>query len=357
MRLRLRAFVLALAMGLPMALGAPAAETRADNSLQQTIRAAQQKVVKIYGAGGLRGLEAYQSGVLISGDGQVLTALSYVLDADDLAIILDDGRKFSADMLGVEPIRELAVLKLKTDDADLPHFKLNDAAAVAVGDRVLAMSNLFNIAAGDEPVSALQGIVTAIVPLDARRGAFRSNYSGPVIIVDAAANNPGAAGGALIDWHGQLVGVLAKELKSSTTGAWLNYALPIHEIAPTVAKLSRGESIDESELPTTAPTEPLSLGKLGIVLVPDVLERTPPYIDAVYPKSPAERAGLRADDLLVFLGDQPTVSCTSAAEAIGRHESYEEVHVSVLRDGKLIDATLTPDPDSGDKTDADKDSL
>jgi S1-C subfamily serine protease len=92
-------------------------------SLHDTIRDAQRKVVKIYGAGGLSGLEAYQSGILISPEGDVLTVQSYVLDTDDLAIVLDDGRKLKAELLGTDPIRELAVLKLNVeDDETFPYF-------------------------------------------------------------------------------------------------------------------------------------------------------------------------------------------------------------------------------------------
>ena len=92
---------------------------------------------------------------------------------------------------------------------------------------MLAFSNLFGIATGDEPVSMLHGVVSAVAPLDARRGAFATNFRGDVYVVDAAANNPGAAGGALTDSQGRLLGMLGKELRSSLTGTWLNYALPV----------------------------------------------------------------------------------------------------------------------------------
>ena len=81
---------------------------------------------------------------------------------------------------------------------------------------MLAFSNLFGIATGDEPVSMLHGVVSAVAPLDARRGAFTTNYRGDVYVVDAAANNPGAAGGALTDSQGRLLGMLGKELRSSS---------------------------------------------------------------------------------------------------------------------------------------------
>jgi serine protease Do len=316
-------------------------------SLHDVIRDAQRKVVKIYGAGGVRGLEAYQSGILISPEGHVLTALSYVLDADDLAVVLDDGRKFSAELMGADQVSELAVLKLPIEDERLPAFDLNDAAPAVVGQRVLALSNLYNIAAGDEPVSVLQGVVAALGPLEARRGSFQSNYRGTVYILDAAANNPGAAGGALVDWNGRLVGVLGKELKSRATGAWIHYALPIDQIAVTVQRLREGQSLAAAAT-SVEPLEPLSLADLGLVLVPDVLQRTPPFVDSVIPMSPAARAGLRPDDLLVFVAGEPISSCKAAAQTISRHEKQDEVRISVLRDGELIEATLAADQPSSE---------
>jgi S1-C subfamily serine protease len=309
-------------------------------SLHDTIRDAQRKVVKIYGAGGIKGLEAYQTGILISPEGHVLTVQSYVLDTEDLAVVLDDGRKFKGEVLGTDPVRELAVIKLPLEDETLPHFDLAAAPSAAIGDRVLAVSNLFNIAGGDEPVSVLQGVVTALAPLEARRGAFEASYRGKVYIVDAAANNPGAAGGALVNWRGELLGLLGKELRSRATGAWLHYAIPVDQFVEAVETMRAGGSVSSVDLAQSAPAEPLSLADVGIVLVPDVLPRTPPYVDAVLPRSAAARAGLKPDDLVVFVEGEPTASCVAVVEAISRRERFDAVRLSVLRNGELIETTL-----------------
>ena len=84
----------------------------ADASFAAVAREVQPKIVKIYGAGGLRGLEAYQSGMLISAEGHVLTVWSYVLDSDDVTVVLDDGRRFTAKLVGADPLTEIAVLKI-----------------------------------------------------------------------------------------------------------------------------------------------------------------------------------------------------------------------------------------------------
>ena len=226
-------------------------------------RDVQPKMVKIYGAGGLRGLEAYQSGMLISAEGHVLTAWSYVLDSDDVAVVLDDGRRFTAKLVGADPLTEVAVLKIDPGAEQLPHFDLHKARAVEVGTRVLAFSNLFGIATGDEPVSMLQGYVSAVAPLEARRGGFSTNYRGDVYIVDAATNNPGASGGALVDGQGRLVGMLGKELRSELTGTWLNYALPVAAFAATVESIRAGDFTPQPLTDADRPDHPLIARRAG----------------------------------------------------------------------------------------------
>src|SRR5262249_48335498 len=101
------------------------------DGLSDVIADVQPKIVKIYGAGGLAGLEPYQSGSLISRDGYVLTAWSHVLDTDYITVTLDDGRKYEAKLLGADPRLEVAVLKI--DATGLPAFDLAAAAPVAAG--------------------------------------------------------------------------------------------------------------------------------------------------------------------------------------------------------------------------------
>jgi serine protease Do len=312
-------------------------------SLAAVARAVQPKVVKLYGAGGFRGLEAYQSGALVSADGHVLTVWSYVLDADEVTVVLDDGRRFAARHVAADPLTEIAVLKFDAGGEPLPHFDLSQAAAAEPGCRVLAFSNLFGIATGDEPVSMLQGVVSAVAPLDARRGAFTTNYRGDVYIVDAATNNPGAAGGVLTDSQGRLLGLVGKELRSSLTGTWLNYALPVSAFASSVEDMMAGRFTPPELSEVERPDDPLSLERLGIVLVPDVVVRTPPYVDRVIRDSPAFRAGLRPDDLVVMIDNQVSPSCRDALRLIERLERGAEVRIAVLRDEELLEFTLKSD--------------
>lgn len=335
---RVGAVALAFVCLVVLAAGARAGDGAA--SFAGIARNVQPKVVKLYGAGGLQGLESYQSGVLISPEGHVLTALSYVLD-DDVSVVLDDGRRFMARHVAADPLSEIAVLKFDPGDDKVPYFNLLEAVRAEPGARVLAFSNLFGIAAGDEPVSMLHGVITALAPLDARRGAFATNFRGDVYVVDAAANNPGAAGGALTDSQGRLLGMLGKEVRSGITGTWLNYALPVAAFAPTVEDMLAGRFTPPDLTELDRPDNPLSLAALGIVLVPDVVTRTPPYVDRLLPDSPAAKVGVRADDLLVTINAQVAASCRDAAKLVERLESGAEVRIGVLRDKEFLEFTVT----------------
>jgi serine protease Do len=307
-------------------------------SLREVIRETQPKMVKIYGAGGVRGLEAYQSGFLVSAQGHVVTTNSHVLLSETITVTLNDGRKFDAQQLGADPVLGVAVLKIEA--GDLPFFDLKQAATAVEGTRVLAFSNLFGVATGDESVSVLHGSVSAITTLAARRGVFDSPYQGPVYVLDAMTNNPGATGGALTDVRGKLLGMLGQELRSTASNIWLNYAIPANELVEAVEQIKAGKARPAAGAAAKRARNPLTSADLGLIMVPDVLERTPPFVDSIRPGSAAANAGVQPDDLVVFVDDQIVQSCNLLASELGRLERDAKVRVVLLRSGQLVNVTL-----------------
>jgi serine protease Do len=314
-------------------------------SLSDTIDQVQSKIVKIYGVGGYRGMEAYQSGILISPDGHILTAYSYVLDTDYITAVLADGRRFEAKLVGADPRLEIAVLKIAA--AELPYFDLHRAVKAAEGERVMALSNLFGVAVGDEPVSVQRGTISVVARLEARRGVFETPYRGPVYVLDVTTNNPGAAGGALVTRRGELIGILGKELRNSLNNTWLNYAVPIDELRRSVEEIRSGKFVAQRDPQADKkPRRSTDLRLLGIALVPDVLERTPPFVDRVRPGSPAAKAGVRPDDLIVFSGDHLIQSCKALRADLEYIDYEDEVKLTLLRDQDLLQVTLRPPRDA-----------
>lgn len=311
----------------------------AAGELDRVIREVQPKIVKIHGAGGYKGLEPYQSGFLFSPEGHVLTVWSYVLDTDYITAVLDDGRHFDAKLVAADPRLEMAVLKL--DATDLPYFSLTPTNEAEAGARVLAFSNLYGVAVGDEAASVLHGIVSAKTKLSARRGVFETPYDGSVYVVDAMTNNPGSAGGALVDYRGRLLGMIGKELRHAESNLWLNFAIPTAELAATAEAMRNGTYVRRTaEQQKTKPERPLTLDLLGLVLVPDVLERTPPFVDTTVKGLPAAAADIHPDDLVLFVNDRLTQSCRAVREELENIHYADPVKLTLLRNQQLIEVTL-----------------
>ncbi|RMG38144.1 MAG: serine protease [Planctomycetota bacterium] len=309
------------------------------------IRHVQQRVVKIFGAGGLGSLAPYASGFLVSPEGHVVTVWSHVLDAETVTVVLDNGRRFSASVLGAEPPLDLAVLKLDLGDypPDLSHFDLeSEAGTASVGTRIFAFSNMFQVATGDEPVSVQRGVVAAFARFPFRRGAYVTTYDGPVYVVDAVTNNSGAEGGVITTLDGRLIGMIGKQRRHADTSAWVNYALPISTLKQPIREIITG-TFRPSTPQERAERTPKNYRPrdFGLVLVPDVVFRTPAFIDAVIPGSPAQKAGLRADDPTVFDNDQLTQSIRDVEESIGRLQPGERLRIVVRRGDELIAVEMT----------------
>jgi serine protease Do len=329
------------------------ATARAQSPFPDVARQVNQKIVKIFGAGGLRGLAAYGSAITISPDGFALTAASHLLDAPELRVHLFDGRRAIAHVTVIEPGLDLALIKIDKVD-DLPYFDVVAAAKAGPaqpGDWVLAFSNQFEIATRDEPVSVQRGVVAALAKLHLQRGIFDAPYQGDVYVLDAITNNPGAAGGALTTPKGELIGLIGKELRNGLTDTWVNYALPINakldvRQGDQVVPLSVLDFVTRGMKGEYKPTireknREGAGGFTGIVFVPNVVERTPPYVEEVLPESPAAKAGLKPDDLIVYVDGEPVTSIAAFKDIINRTRPGTLLKLEVRRGDKLVTVELT----------------
>lgn len=304
--------------------------------VESLAREIQPKMVKIFGAGGLKNLHHYSTGFLVSSEGHIATVWSHVLDADGVTVVLADGRRFTATVLGAEPQLDLAVIKIEEEGLELPYFDLKAAEQALPGTRVLAFSNMFKVAAGDEPMSIIHGVIAAKTKLSARRGAFEVPYDGPVYVIDAITNNPGSGGGLVTAWDGRLLAMIGKELRNTESNTWINYAIPLPELSEVIDQIISGNYVSK-EKPSAddGPPRYQSLD-FGIVMVPDVVYRTPAYIDRIVPGSPAEAGGVLPGDLVLFVNDQLVQSCKTLASELGRLDAGDTLTLIVRRDNQLV---------------------
>jgi serine protease Do len=314
------------------------------------------KLVKLFGSGGIRGLPSYGTGVIISPDGYVLTVYSHILDTRDLRVHLYDGTRYHARLVCVEPELDVALVKIGTgsEKIELEHyFDVVEAAKrpiVPTGTGVLAFSNQFQIATRDEPMSIQRGIVAAYAKLYGRIGIFEAAYRGDVYVIDAITNNPGAGGGVITTRKGELLGLIGKELRNELTNTWINYALPIG--ARIDVRQDDDKSVTVSILDLVEKKEnykPIDPNKKareggggfhGIVLVPNVVELTPPFVEEVLPGSPADKAKLKPDDLIVYVDGLPIVDINTFNDILSRYRPGTELKLEIQRGNKLSTITL-----------------
>jgi serine protease Do len=306
-------------------------------------------MVKLFGVGG-GGIHGYGTGVLVSSDGYILTTTSPLLDTSDVLVHLWDGRRYPAKVLISEPALDAALLKIEKAE-DLPFF---DIAAVAKrplaqpGDWILACTNEFRIATREEPLSIQHGVIASYTKLHGRRGIYEVPFSGDVYVLDAITNNPGASGGALTSRKGELLGIIGKELRNTLSDTWINYAVPIQGLADFVEKAKKGEyrAIVKNK-PAAG-----SGAYHGIVLVPNVVERTPPYVEDTIPDSPAARAGLKPDDLIVYVDGEKISSVKEFRDLADRARPGTVLKLELRRGDRLVPVELKLEtPPGGMKND------
>lgn len=323
--------------------------TASAQSTREAIEYALPRVVKIYGAGGIRKLHAYSTGFLVKAKFQpndkvvpgrddiyIITTWNHVLDNNQVTVVLNDGRRFEAKVLGAEPQLHMAVLKPMTQGWDLPCFELDNLINAGAGSRILAFSNMFKVAAGDEAVSVLHGVIVSRTKLPVRRGAFDVPYDGTAYIVDAITNNSGAAGGIITTRDGKLLGMIGKELRNAESNTWVNYAIPITELNETIRQIITGDYVARKDEPKTENPNRYNPLDFGLVLVPDVLFRTPPYIDSTLSDSPAADVKLRPDDLILFVNEELIQSIKTLNTELGKLEAGDTLRIIVRRDDQLI---------------------
>ncbi|MFQ5732518.1 MAG: S1C family serine protease [Planctomycetaceae bacterium] len=310
-------------------------------SARTTIRETLPKMVKIFGAGKIRKLHGYGTGFLITPEGHIATVWNHVLDADEVTVILADGHRYQAKLVNAEPTLDLAILKITEKTRPLPYFDLKKAGTAGAGTRILAFSNMFKVATGDEPVSIIHGVIAAKTKLSARRGIFELPYDGAAYIVDGITNNPGSAGGVLMTRDGTLLGMIGREVRNTKTNTWMNYAVPIAELRDTVEDIIAGKfRPSERKRDKENPRRYAALD-FDMVMVPDVVYRTPAYIDSCLPGSAAARAGLRPDDLILFVNGELIQSNRMLADELGQLEGGDTLKLGVTRRGVSRVITVT----------------
>ena len=286
-----------------------------DNFMAQAVKLVQPKMVKVYGASAGR-IEGYATGIAVSDSGRILTTQGVFLDGSQIRVVTFDGVSHIASIVKRDREHQLALLQIATETPE--YFVITEQESVQKGDWVIAISNAFKVADKQEPLSATLGVISLRTSIEARLNKRDVAYRGDLILIDQITSNPGAAGGAVVTTDGELVGVIGKIIDSSETNTRLNYAVPN-------SVLTRFLADDTEQIVRSATVERQSV-ELGIRIFSHGGRNSPAYIDRIARGSPAAKARMKPDDLLISI----------AGEKIGNVKDYEAVLINLRPDEEAI---------------------
>ena len=263
------------------------------------------------------------SGVIVSPEGYLLTNHHVVDGADDIEVLLADGRQAAARLIGSDPESDLAVLRIELER--LPVLAFGDNVGLRVGDIVLAIGNPFNVG---QTVTA--GIVSAV----GRNRLGLSTFEN--FIQTDAAINPGNSGGALVDADGHLVGINTAIFSRSGGSLGIGFAIPADTARQVLQALVRDGRVTRGWIgiePRDLTPEFIETFKLPVsqgVLVAGVLS-----------DGPASRGGLRPGDVVQRIGDQPVNDTAALLSAVAALPPQKPVKLLVQRGEKSMTIELT----------------
>jgi serine protease Do len=270
------------------------------------------------------------SGFIFDEDGHILTNYHVVRNAVNVNVVLLDGREYTAEVIGVDPSTDVAVIRVERDRRDaLPVIQLGDSDHLRVGDWVVALGNPMGLT-----FTATAGIVSA---KGRSIGILHQNSETALesFIQTDAAINPGNSGGPLVDLNGRVVGINTA-IESQTgffTGA--GFAIPI-ELARRVADdLVQHGVVHRPRLGVQI--EDVNAADAEVYKLPSV---TGAEVIAVTPGTAAEAAGLRLGDVIVAIDDEPIHSVSDLQSRVARFQPRDRVRVAFIRYGTSMETTV-----------------
>ena len=266
------------------------------------------------------------SGVIVHGDGLIVTNHHVIKGSTEITVVLADRREFAAELVLDDERTDLAILRIDPNGKTLPHVDFRDSDEVEVGDLVLAIGNPFGVG---------QSVTSGIVSATARTQTGISDFS--FFIQTDAAINPGNSGGALITLDGKLLGINTAIYSRNGGSVGIGFAIPANMVKTVVASALRGGKLERAWS-----------GLIGQNLTQDLAEgfglETPAgmVVKKVYPGGPADRAGVAPGDVILTLDGRQVADVESFRYRIATREPGARVHIDIWRERRVRTLTLAP---------------
>ncbi|HIH2763849.1 MAG TPA: S1C family serine protease [Candidatus Azoamicus sp.] len=269
------------------------------------------------------------SGVIIDKLGYILTNNHVIKDSNSISIKLYNGASSAVELVGSDTRTDLAILKIKKKELlnNLPAISLGNSDVLRVGDVVLAIGNPFGF---DNTVT--QGIVSGLGSVSARSNEQQVSFGGWLdnLIQTDAAINPGNSGGALIDVHGNLVGINLAIISRSGGSQGIGFAIPINLAKDIMEQLIKTGHIVRGWIGAQLQDINNELkARLGYN------EECGVYVQGVIRNSPAQKAGILPGDIIVKINNVDVKSVSEAVKLVGSLQPNKNYSIEVFRKFKF----------------------
>jgi serine protease DegQ len=263
------------------------------------------------------------SGVIVDADGTILTNHHVIDGADGIEVLLADGRRAKARLVGSDPETDLAVLRI--DLQDVPAIVLADSDSARIGDVVLAIGNPFGVGQ-----TVTMGIVSALGRTQLGINTFEN------FIQTDAAINPGNSGGALVDTEGRLLGINTAIYSRSGGSLGIGFAIPASTARTVMDQIRRNGTVVRGYIgvePQDVTPELAQAFKLP--------RSDGAIIAGVMRGGPADKAGVRTGDILIRVDERPIPNTATMLNVIAQIEPGTTGRFVFVRDGRQIELPIT----------------
>jgi len=266
------------------------------------------------------------SGIIVSTDGYILTNVHVVDKSERIRVVLSDNRAFDARMVGLDPLTEVAVVKIEA--TNLPAIKLGDSDKARVGEWVLAIGN---------PLELQSTVTAGIISAKERNiDIIRDSYGVESFLQTDAAINPGNSGGALVNLRGEVIGINTAIATETGYSAGFGFAIPINLANKIMTDLIRKGRVER--------------GYLGIGMQ-DIDEKKARALNLDRPKGvfvsqvikgePAARAGVKAKDVILKIEGQEVNKSNQVQAIIAKRNPGDIVLLELLRNGRKVELKVS----------------
>lgn len=256
------------------------------------------------------------SGVIIDGDrGFILTNAHVIARSGKVNVVMNDGRQFTAEIIGADPESDLAVLQIKSD-GPLPAVAMGNADDLLIGETVIAIGNPFGFS---------HTVTTGVISATHRSFKSDDKVFHDFIQTDASIN-PGNSGGPLLNINGELIGINTAIYKNAEG---IGFAIPINKAKKIVSDLITYGNVMHAWIGLRV--QNISAQLAGYLNIPQGEGLS---VQSVEPDSPADQAGIREGDIILSLGDRKMASRADYKDAMREFGKGESISVRVLRNGK-----------------------